>query len=523
MKVISAFYCLLILITSSQKGNAQPTEPLKGSNEVIYHVFLRSFFDSNGDQVGDFNGLRQKLDYIQDLGATAILLLPLYDADCYHNYFANDFEKMDAEFGSFEDYVSLVKEIHRRKMKIYMDMETQYVTYKHKWFQSAIGNLSSPYKDYILFDDAAHTIPSTMVFGLRSLNSFDGKLVEVTTVNLKGKAVLDYNIGLFKYFMDPNKDGKFDDGVDGFRLDHAMDNLDDKSSLSNLFVEFWDPLIKATKKLNPKVSYVAEQADWNDYGYAYFERAGVDRMFGFGLQRAILAMDKQRLVMAADSVLVLNPAGKTQLVFLENHDLDRFASLEQNLAKQKLAAALQLLMGGIPSIYYGQEIGMRGVGANGAYGSGDGNDIPRREAFEWYKNVEGRGMTLWYKDSGPWWTKTNLRSGDGISVEEQSKDPESLYNLYKKLLKLRAKHEALSVGSFAQLQNGNDQVFSFTRKSGNVVMVIAANLSATDQRVGFAYSAGALRPIEGRVRVVDGGFELAPYQFVVWEVNDKTK
>jgi glycosidase len=323
--------------------------------------------------------------------------------------------------------------------------------------------------------------------------------------------------------VDPNKDGKFDDGVDGFRLDHAMDNLDDKPSLTNLFVEFWDPLIKATKQLNPKVSYVAEQADWNDYGYAYFERAGVDRMFGFGLQRAIQAMDKKRLIKAADSVLVLNPAGKTQLTFLENHDLDRFASLEQNLAKQKLAAALQLLMGGIPSIYYGQEIGMKGVGANGAYGNGDGNDIPRREAFEWYKTVEGKGMTLWYKDSGIWWTKTNLKSGDGISVEEQSKDPQSLYNLYKKLLSLRAKHEALSAGAFAHLQNDNDQVFSFVRKSGNAVMVIAASLSASSQRVVFSKSLGKLKPIEGWVREVDGGFELAPYQFIVWEVNGKTK
>jgi glycosidase len=523
MKCISAFICLIILMNVPQAGNAQPKDISKTSNEVIYHVLLRSFFDSDGDQVGDFNGLRQKLDYIQDLGATSIMLLPLYDAECYHNYFADDFEKMDAEFGTFEDYVSLVREIHRRKMKIYMDMETQYVSYKHKWFKSAIGNLSSPYNDYILFDDAAHTVPSTMVFGLRALNSFDGKVIDITTVNLKSKAVLNYNIDLFKYFMDPNKDGKFDDGVDGFRLDHAMDNLDDKPTLTNLFVEFWNPLIKATKQLNPKVSYVAEQADWNDYGYAYFERAGVDRMFGFGLQRAIQAMDKQRLIKAADSVLVLNPAGKTQLTFLENHDLDRFASLEQNLAKQKLAAALQLLMGGIPSIYNGQEIGMKGVGANGAYGNGDGNDIPRREAFEWYKTVEGKGMTLWYKDSGIWWTKTNLKSGDGISVEEQSKDPQSLYNLYKKLLSLRAKHEALSAGAFAHLQNGNDQVFSFVRKSGNAVMVIAANLSASSQRVVFSKSLGKLKPIEGWVREVDGGFELAPYQFIVWEVNGKTK
>ncbi|MFN5475040.1 MAG: alpha-amylase family glycosyl hydrolase, partial [Sphingobacteriales bacterium] len=148
MKCISAFICLIILMNVPQAGNAQPKDISKTSNEVIYHVLLRSFFDSDGDQMGDFNGLRQKLDYIQDLGATSIMLLPLYDAECYHNYFADDFEKMDAEFGTFEDYVSLVREIHRRKMKIYMDMETQYVSYKHKWFKSAIGNLSSPYSDY---------------------------------------------------------------------------------------------------------------------------------------------------------------------------------------------------------------------------------------------------------------------------------------------------------------------------------------------------------------------------------------
>ena len=144
MKPIYTLFCFLVLANTPQIGKALSKDLSKTSNEVIYHVLLRSFFDSDGDQMGDFNGLRQKLDYIQDLGATSIMLLPLYDAECYHNYFADDFEKIDAEFGSFEDYISLVREIHRRKMKIYMDMETQYVSYKHKWFKSAIGNLSSP-------------------------------------------------------------------------------------------------------------------------------------------------------------------------------------------------------------------------------------------------------------------------------------------------------------------------------------------------------------------------------------------
>lgn len=510
---------LLLMLTCTSQGEAQPDPRGSASGEVIYHVFLRSFYDSNGDLQGDFNGLRQKLDYIQDLGATAILLLPLYDADCYHNYFANDFETFDAEFGTFDEYTLLVKDIHRRGMKVYMDMETQYVTYKHKWFAESINNLSSPYSNYLLFDDAAHTIPSTMVFGLRELVSFDGDIIKVTTVNLKSREVLEYNTSLFTYFMDPDADGVFDDGVDGFRLDHAMDNLDDKASLSNLFIEFWNPLIRELKKVNPSVTIIAEQADWNDYGYDYFERAGVDQMFGFGLQRAILSFDKQQLIHKADSVLLVTPQDKGQIIFLENHDLDRYASLEQNSAKQKLAASLQLLIGGIPSIYYGQEIGMKGKGANGSYGVGDGNDIPRREAFEWTASAEGPGVATWYANEGPWWTNRNLKPDDGISVEEQIDDPQSLLNHYKSILKLRARHEALSKGGYALVKNNNDFVFSFIRKLDGQVVLIAANLSDQVQTVLLEDYKGRYKAISNPVKIKDNSFALEPYQMAIWKVR----
>jgi alpha-amylase len=518
------FHLVLIagfILSSSANVHAQTGKLNQSSNEVIYHVFLRSFYDSNGDRHGDFNGLRQKLDYIQDLGATSILLLPLYDADCYHNYFANDFKKMDSKFGSFEDYLSLVKELHKRNMKIYMDMETQYVTYQHKWFTESINNPASPYSDYLLYDDAAHTIPSTMVFGLRELNSYDGKVIKVTTVNLKSNDVLNYNIELFKYFMDPNKDGKFDDGVDGFRLDHAMDKLDDKPTLTNLLAEFWNPLIKELKKVNPAVSVVAEQADWNDIGYAYFEKAGVDRMFGFGLQRAILSFNKQQLIQKADSVLNKIPNEKAQIIFLENHDLDRFATLEPNIEKQKLAASLQLLIGGIPSIYYGQEIGMRGKGMNGQYGNGDGNDIPRREAFDWYTKEEGKGVADWYANTGIWWTKRNNQSNDGISVEEQRRDPNSLLNHYKRLLKLRATHKALSTGKYSNAENNNYNVFSFLRSSGSNVVLVVANLSEKSQKVTLKNSYKKLKSLEGSITINKNSFELKPYQVGIWEVNNQ--
>ena len=133
-----------------------------------------------------------------------------------------------------------------------------------------MGNLQSAYSDYILFDDAAHNIPATMVADMRALNSYDGSVINIIRVNLRSNAVLQYNKKLFAFFVYPNTDGKFDNGVDGFRLDHTMDNLDGKPALTNLFTDFWNPLLTHLKKLNPNLKNVAEQSDWKDYGFVYF-------------------------------------------------------------------------------------------------------------------------------------------------------------------------------------------------------------------------------------------------------------
>src|SRR6185437_13565820 len=143
------FSCVSKTITSSNKNFAD--------SEIIYHVFQRSFYDSNGDNIGDLNGLREKLDYLQDLGITSIQLLPLYQSVFYHNYFSDDFYKIDSTLGTMQDYLALVKDVHRRGMKIYMDMETQYVTEDHPWFKSSYNNLKSPYSDYLIWKDSAHT------------------------------------------------------------------------------------------------------------------------------------------------------------------------------------------------------------------------------------------------------------------------------------------------------------------------------------------------------------------------------
>ena len=455
--------------------NAQTGVP--GNNEIIYHIFQRSFYDSNGDYHGDLNGVRQKLDYLQDLGVTSILLTPLYQSVFYHNYFAIDFEKIDPKYGSLADYLKLIKELHRRGMKFYMDMETQYVTEDSRWWKEAFGNPKSPYSDYILWDDKDNKKPSTIVYNLSGLTGYDSVSRKITTANLNSEASKAYNLKLFSYWIDPNGDGKFDDGVDGFRLDHMMDDLDNKGRLPHLFDTFWNPLLTKLKAINPKIKIVAEQANWFSLGTEYLEHGGVDRVFGLRLCFAIRSFDKRLLLANADSTLAMLPPGKQQVVFIENHDVPRFSyAVKGDLAKMKVGCAFNLLISGIPSIYYGQELGMTGTTAN--FGATDANEIPDREAFEWYKSDTGKGMALWYKQTGPWKDQfNNDKPNDGISLEEEKQNPNSLWNYYKRMIAIRKANPAFIDGSYKTINNDNDHVFTFMRKDAGQTILVAINLS----------------------------------------------
>lgn len=479
------------------------------TDEVVYHVFQRSFYDSNGDSHGDLAGLTEKLGYLQHLGVTAILLTPLYESVYYHNYFSSDFEEIDPRYGDKSTYITLVKEIHRRGMKIYMDMETQYVTEDHLWWRDSYGNPASPYSDYIIYNDSAQTQPESIVFNLTELLGYDGTVRKITTVNLDHPAVLEYNYQLFSHWMDPNGDGQFDDGVDGFRLDHMMDDLDNKGILPNLFQTFWVPLIKRLKNLNPNVQFMAEQADWGSYGFDYLERGGVDRVFAFGVQQAARTLDKTRIEAFADTTFGNTPAGKKQIMFIENHDIPRFATVvKQHPGKLRVGASINLLIGGIPSIYYGQEIGMLGHAQFGQYGAvvTDANEIPAREAFEWYASAQGKGMAYWYKDTGPWWDESNIKPNDGISLEEQQADDRSLWNHYRSLVALRRGHDALINGSYRTVRNATNNILSFVRESPEERIWVVINLGgnaeslSVDQSSGLPATGSAFRQLWGDVK-----------------------
>ncbi len=231
-------------------------------DEVFYQIFVRSFRDSDGDRIGDLRGIEQALPYLQRLGVTSLLLTPINPSPFYHNYFASSFEGVDRAYGDARALHRLIEAVHARGMKIYLDEEIQYATSDNPWLAEAAGRPGSRYSRYILYNGPGNTKPESAVFGITVAPMWTGVSVQLATVDLLEPAVRRYFERLFVSLIDPNGDGHFDDGVDGFRLDHMMDDLDGKGKLKHLFADFWAPVFARARAVNPRVRFIAEQGDW---------------------------------------------------------------------------------------------------------------------------------------------------------------------------------------------------------------------------------------------------------------------
>jgi glycosidase len=277
-------------------------------------------------------------------------------------------------------------------------------------------------------------------------------------------------------WVDPNRDGDFTDGADGFRLDHMMDDLDSKGILTNLFADFWRPAFDRLRAINPDIALIAEQWDWQ-YGEDYLTRADTSAVFAFPIHEAIRSWDRTALVTAINRTSEVTPAGKAQLIFAENHDVSRIAS-DPGMTPEKLrsAAALVFLLRGTPILYYGQELGMRGR-KDAGYQT-DEADIPMREAFKWAAIDAAPEQAIWYRRPGErFWDQRYARDHDGISVEEQQLRPDSLLSHYRRLASLRRTHAALVAGEQAVMA-GDARLLIVQRSTPDQRLLIVSNLSA---------------------------------------------
>jgi glycosidase len=512
MRALRTLSVALALAASAVTLAAQPTASTR--DEVIYQIFVRSFRDSNGDGHGDLKGIEQQLGYLQQLGVTTLLLTPIGPSPFYHNYFLDDFAGVDPVFGGPKALRDLTSAVHRRGMRIVLDMELQYVSGNHPWFTDSFKRPASKYTPYLLYQDAGNTTYQTGYWDKQEVPIYNGKSVRIATVNLLNPDVQREQTAIFTAFLRPTAPGRAD-GVDGFRLDHMQDTLDGKPALSGLFTRFWTPLFRELRQVKPNVRLIAEQADWG-YGDAWLQRGDADMVFAFPLRGAILSFDKAQLHKAITETARRTPAGKQQIVFIENHDVQRFASaVNGDARKAKVGAALNVLLQGVPLIYYGQELGMTGTHINDQ--SSDGGDIPLREAFPWTAR-EQPGMAVWYRNSGPWWDQSPLARGGGVSLEAQRGVAGSLFETYRALLALRKSHVAFRTGDQMLLDTDHPRVFAFRRSAGADQMLVVVNLGDTPAPVQLeGVSGAALQDAMGteRLAVTAGHVSLSLPPFAV--------
>jgi glycosidase len=260
-----------------------------------------------------------------------------------------------------------------------------------------------------------------------------------------------------------------------------MDDLDSKGLLTDLFRDFWNPAFAKLRAKNPDLAFLAEQYDWK-YGEDYLARADVSAVFAFPIHDAIRKFDAAGLAEAITRTGAITPAGKTQMIFAENHDVSRIAS-DPGISPERLrtAAALMFLLRGTPIVYYGQELGMRG--ATDAGYITDEHHIPVREAFKWSATDAAATQALWYKRPGErYWDQRYARDHDGVSVAEQEDNPASLLAHYRTLAALRASQPALARGTQRVLE-APAGMLAVERVFAGERLVIVANLSALPAEV----------------------------------------
>lgn len=471
-RLITLLLALSFLLTSCLTGTptpppptplpatAQATESAPESgpaawwrDAVFYEIFVRSFNDSNGDGIGDFNGITQKLDYLQSLGVNAIWLMPINPSPSYHGYDVLNYYTVNPQYGTLDDFKNLLAEAHKRDIKIIIDLVLNHTSSQHPFFVDANNNPESKYRDWYVWSneggDRWHQGKNGYYYGY-----FWGGMPDLNYNNPEVTAQME---AVTQHWLTGI-------GVDGFRIDAVKHLIEEGNKLENTPAthEWLKGYYTFYKSLSPEAYTVGEV-----YGAGAFLATKytdqTDQIFNFelasGFVNSVLGESNTGLN-GAWAFTLKDITDGNYATFLTNHDQNRVMSVfNGDMQKAKLAAVLMLTSPGTPFIYYGEEIGMQGKKPD--------EDI--RLPMQW-SAAANAGFTT----GTPW--RAPFANYTEVNVAVQDADPNSLINLYRTLTKLRAEHPALRGGQIVVLDTANPGVFAMLRTDGAEHFLILVNL-----------------------------------------------
>lgn len=456
---------------------------------VYYEIFVRSFYDSDGDGIGDLRGVIEKLDYLNDgdssttddLAVGGIWLMPIQPSPSYHGYDVTDYRGVNPEYGTMKDMATLIDEAHKRGIKIIMDLVVNHTSKEHPWFKDSAEDKQSPYRDWYVWAEDQNRVPSGTsaasganpwyeMKGTHYLGTFwDG----MPDLNFDNDAVRTEMKDIGQYWLKL--------GMDGFRLDAAKHIYEDLQSDKNKDTEtkniaWWQEFRSSMNEINPEAYIVGEVWENSVASVAPYLDKSFDSGFNFSLAESIMSSvkserDNNMAFTLERTYKLFNTKSQGQFVdaiFLTNHDQNRVMSqLDSNMDHAKIAASILLTLPGNPFIYYGEEIGMLGAKP----------DEQIREPMIWYESgVKGIGQTTWEEPI--------LNLGEQLtSVELQLNQKDSLLAHYRKWLRWRNEIVALRDGDIQYYDTGNAQIVSYVRRTHSDEVLVVHNLSDKVQQI----------------------------------------
>nr|CAD6411423.1 maltose alpha-D-glucosyltransferase [Rhizobium sp. Q54] len=509
-------------------------DPLWYKDAIIYQLHIKSFFDANGDGIGDFKGLHEKLDHIASLGATAIWLLPFFPSPRRDDgYDIADYGDVSPDYGTMDDFRAFVDAAHERGIRVIIELVINHTSDQHPWFQRARhAPPGSPERDFYVWSDTDQKFPETRIIFLDTEKSnwtwdpvagayyWHRFYSHQPDLNFDNPAVLEELLQVMRFWLET--------GIDGFRLDAIPYLIEREGTINENLPETHEILKKiraALDSTHPGKMLLAEANQWPEDTSEYFGDGDECNMaFHFPLMpRMYMAIAKEDRFPITDIMRQTPeiPENCQWAIFLRNHDeltlemvtdeerdylwntyaADRRARInlgirrrlaplmERDRRRIELMNALLLSMPGTPVLYYGDEIGM---GDNIYLGDRDGVRTPMQ----------------WSPDRNGGFSKADparlvlppimdpLYGYEAVNVEAQAADAHSLLNWTRRMLALRGKHAAFGRGTLRFLAPGNRKILAYLREYQGETIMCVANLSRLPQAVELDLS-----EFEGRVPI----------------------
>ncbi|MBS1530610.1 MAG: alpha-glucosidase [Bacteroidetes bacterium] len=536
---------------------------------VVYQIYPRSYMDSNGDGIGDLKGIISKLDYIKSLGVNVVWLNPIYSSPNDDNgYDVSDYRNIMQDFGTMADFDELLKGLHQRGIKLVMDLVVNHSSDEHEWFKQSRSSRTNPYRDYYHWwnADRGKPNPRYSLFDVNHdawmydaktnayyLHYFSRKQPDLNWENPKlRKEVFD----IMKFWADK--------GIDGFRLDAFQ--FAAKDTTFPAFPPGYEKEFSKYYAMGPHLHDYLEEM--NREVLSKYDVMSVAEGAGNSFKDAHDLVDSDRhelnMAYAFEGVDIAKPEGYSVLhfkqvfskwdsvfaekgwlsIFLANHDQARMVSRFGNDNPQfrdissKMLTTFIMTMRGTPYYYNGDELGMTNAGFTDIK---DYRDVSVLNEYKHQQNI-GADMQAFMKrtefsarDNGrtpfQWNASANAGFTTGtpwinvnpnyktINEEAEDKDPNSVLNYFRKIVKLRHDNRALVYGKYTLLDKNNPDTYAYTRELNGKKLLVTLNFRDHPAKVNTRLDIGKAKVLIGNYASPSTNGMLRPYEAVVYKVN----